>query len=203
MIVAENIATLSQARFQTLPVCQGGLDHLLGLLDAKDFLGRLLKGEKLDIAAATHAAVFVPESITAVQLLETLRRRRSHLALIVDEYGAIEGMVTLTDLLEAIIGDLPSAATLESDDAVRREDGSWSVDGRLNLERIAAMFELPPLAGSSGDYHTLGGLSMDQLGRVPAVGDIFEWRGLRFEVIDMDRNRVDRVLVEKAPPASG
>jgi putative hemolysin len=193
----ENLATLALGRFQTLPVCRGGMDHLLGLLDAKDYLGRMLKGQEPRLEDLVHPALFVPETITPNQLLATLRRQRSYVALVVDEYGSVEGMVTLTDLLEAIIGDLPGAES-DSDDAVQREDGSWLLDGMLPLDRLTALFELTaPLDDDEGDYHTLGGFIMAALGRVPAVGDHFEHKGLRFEVMDMDRNRVDRVLVQR------
>jgi len=192
-----SLGTLREARFQTLPVCRGGLDHMIGLLDTKDYLGRLLKGDQVDIAEATHPAVFVPETISAIQLLETLRSRRSHLALIVDEYGSVEGMVTLTDVLEAIIGDLPGAPISDADDAVQRADGSWLIDGMVALDRLNVLFKLPTAIDDSDFvYHTIGGLVMDQLGRVPAVGDSFEWMGLKIEVMDMDGNRVDRVLCQ-------
>jgi putative hemolysin len=194
--IEENHRVLIEGKYQTLPVCRGSLDDVLGLLDAKDFLARTLRNEQPRIEDAMHATVFVPETISTIQLLETLRRRRSHVALIIDEYGSVEGMVTLTDLLEAIIGDLPGAEPTDASDAVQREDGSWLLDGMISLDRVSELLRLThSLDSDEHDYHTLGGLVMDQLGRVPATGDQFNAHGLRFEVVDMDGNRVDRVLV--------
>lgn len=196
----ENLATLAQGKFQTLPVGRGGLDQIVGLLDAKDFLGRTLRGERPSLADVAHPALFVPETISPNQLLTTLRRQKSYVALVVDEYGSVEGMVTLTDLLEAIIGDLPGAVA-STDEAVKREDGSWLLDGMLPLNRLIALFELnAPINDEEVGYHTLGGFVMAMLGRVPGVGDHFEHKGLRFEVMDMDDNRVDRILVQRAKP---
>jgi putative hemolysin len=142
-------------------------------------------------------ALFVPETITPQQLLQTLRRRGTHMALVVDEYGSVEGLVTLTDILEAIVGDLQGEVDA-SNEAVRRDDGSWLLDGRLALERVQSIFQLSAaLDDDQGAYHTLGGFVMAELGRVPTVGDHFERKGLRFEVMDMDRNRIDRVLVAR------
>jgi putative hemolysin len=196
-------AVLTEGRFQTLPVCRGGLDGVLGLLDTKDYLARTLRNETPSLEDAMHPAVFVPESISTIQLLETLRRRNSHVALVVDEYGSVEGMVTLTDLLEAIVGEIPGAQASAADDAVQRADGSWLFDGVLSLDRVSNLLQLSEtLDSADNDYHTLGGLVMDRLGRVPSTGDCFEWAGLRFEVVDMDGNRVDRVLVAKLAPGA-
>lgn len=193
----ENLATLSEGRYQTLPVCRGGLDELVGLLDAKDFLGRTLKGDRPSLADVVHKPLYVPETISPNQLLTTLRRHRSYVALVVDEYGHLEGMVTLTDLLEAIVGDLPDLEA-QNDEVVRREDGSLLLDGTLTLDRIATLLELgSALDDEDGDFHTLGGFVMSELGSVPAVGEHFLHRGWRFEVVDMDNTRVDRVLVSR------
>jgi putative hemolysin len=193
-----NQAALTQGRYQSLPVCRGGLDGVLGLLDTKDYLARMLRSEDPRLEDAMHPAVFVPETISTIQLLETLRARRTHVALVLDEYGSVEGMVTLTDLLEAIIGDLPGAAPDDSGDAVRREDGSWLFDGLVGLDRVSKLLGLGQSIDSEDhDYHTLSGLVMDHLGRVPVSGDRFDLKDLRFEVMDMDGNRVDKVLVTR------
>lgn len=191
----ENHAVLREGRFQTLPVCRGSLDEIVGLLDAKHYLALCLQNTAPALEDALHAAVFVPETVSPNQLLETLKRKHSHLALVVDEYGSIEGMVSLTDLLEAIVGDLPDRSSDAANAAVQRADGSWLLDGMLALDRVSQLLELRDgLDNPSASYHTLGGLVMDQLGRVPEVGASFEFRGIRFEVMDMDGNRVDRVL---------
>jgi putative hemolysin len=150
-----------------------------------------------------HPATYVPESITPFQLLETLRRKRSHLALVVDEYGSIEGLVSLTDLLEAIVGDLPERVGDPEGGAVQRADGSWLLDGMLAIDRVEELLgDDIRLQQEDADYHTLGGLVMHQLGRVPEVGAIVELPGVKLEVVDMDANRVDRILLSRtAPPA--
>lgn len=190
---------LRSAKYQTFPVCKGDLDSLLGLLDAKDYLGRVLENPNVDLTSVLHAALFVPESISIIHLLETLRRKKSHLALIVDEYGGIEGMVTLTDILRAIIADVSNSDTSTNSDAVRRQDGSWLLDARLPPDRLNTIFKLPAIVLSDYSFNTLGGLAMCELGRIPNVGDVFEWQKLIFEIVDMDDNRVDRLLVSQAP----
>jgi putative hemolysin len=198
-----SLDVLRQGRFQTLPVARGSLDHVLGLLDAKDYLARCLGGQTPRLEDALHPAVYVPESMGPHKLLETLRNKRSHVALVVDEYGSIEGLVSLTDLLEAIVGDLPGRHDDSDDWAVQRADGSWLLDGRLAADRVEELLAerlAQPEAGR--DFHTLGGLVMHALRRVPEVGAVFEHAQHRFEVVDMDGSRVDRVLVSKiAPPA--
>lgn len=189
--------TLATGEHQILPVCEGGLDHVIGLLHTKEVVGHALQGSMPTFRELAKPALFVPETISPQQLLQTLRRRGTHMALVVDEYGSVEGLVTLTDILEAIVGDLQGDADA-SNEAVRRDDGSWLLDGRLALERVQSIFQLgTALDDDEGDYHTLGGFVMAELGRVPAVGDHFERKGLRFEVMDMDRNRIDRVLVAR------
>jgi putative hemolysin len=121
--------------------------------------------------------------------------------LVVDEYGDIEGLVTLNDVMEAIVGELPSAEVPEELLAVRREDGSWLIDGMLPIERFREIFQLGELPDEdAGRYHTIGGFAMMQLGRIPSIADHFEWQGMRIEVVDMDGNRVDKLLVVPPKP---
>lgn len=200
---AVNHAVLREGRYRTLPVARGSLDEVLGLLDAKDYLARCLEGVPPSLEVALHTPVYVPESISPFQLLETLRRKRSHLALVVDEYGSIEGLVSLTDLLEALVGDLPQRGVEPSDAFVQREDGSWLIDGMVAIDRVEEL-----LGGhidqqqDEADVHTLGGLVMHLLGRVPEVGAVVDLPAWRIEVVDMDGNRVDRLLLSRvATPA--
>jgi putative hemolysin len=132
-----------------------------------------------------------------VQLLEEFKRSKSRLALVVDEYGEVAGLATLKDVLEAIVGDIPSEEVEEQPEAVQREDGSWLLDGTLSIEKFKQLFHLDELPDEgSGNYHTLAGFMMQLLGRVPRASDHFHWSGHRFEVLDMDKNRIDKVLVQ-------
>jgi putative hemolysin len=197
----ENRERIIASPYSRLPVCRGGLDNVLGIVYAKHLLARQLAGQPLDLAAAVQPPLYVPDTLSPNQLLETFKKTQQHLALIVDEYGEIQGLVTMNDVMEAIVGDIPSAEQPTEMDAVRREDGSWLLDGMLSLEKFRQIFEIAEMPEeATGNVHTIGGFVMLQLGKVPKVADHFEWGGLRFEVVDMDRNRVDKVLVVPPPP---
>ena len=160
-----------------------------------------------DEGLADHAAqtlikepLFVPDSMGIFKLLEALKASHRHLAIVLDEFGAVEGLVTVTDLLEAFVGSLPTDAAGERAIVVRA-DGSWLVDGATPITDVLndlGLDELPE--GESGAYHTLGGFVMARLGRIPRTTDAFEWGGMRFEVIDMDGRRIDKVLVNRLTP---
>jgi putative hemolysin len=134
----------------------------------------------------------------ALQALERIRQSGTHLALIFDEYGGIEGLVTLIDVLEAIVGDLPSSEEIVEPPILQRDDGSWLVDGLIPIDDFQAAFKISSLPGQ-GEYRTLGGFVLFMVGSVPATGDHFEHAGFRFEVADMDGYRVDKVLLELLP----
>lgn len=192
---------LLEERHSLFPVCEGGFDHVLGVVHARDLLAACLAGEPLDLRAALKAPHFVPEGTRALKLLEMFRQTGRHVALVVDEYGGTLGMVTPTDILEAIVGELPSLEELAEPEAVRREDGSWLIDGLMPVEEFKELFALRTLPNGEMDtYETLGGFIMTHLARIPTTGDHFSWGGLRFEVVDMDGHRVDKVLVTPEPP---
>lgn len=183
----------SHTRF---PVCQGEIDNVLGVLQVNTLLAQCLAGQGLDLTSSLRSPVFVPESTRVLKVLELFKQSGPHLALVVDEYGIIQGLVTLNDILEAIIGDIPSVDDTDEAQAVQREDGSWLVDGMLPVEEFRQLFDIEELPGEQrGNYHTLGGFVITHLGRIPTAADRFEWSGLSFEVMDMDGNRVDKVLV--------
>ncbi len=181
-------------------VCHGGLDDVAGIVRSADLLPMAFKGVPIDLRALTKEALFVPDSMPAVQLLESFRQSHKHVALVMDEYGAVEGLVTVTDLLTAIVGDLPGDASEAQGLFVSRADGSWLVDGSAAMEDVATHFGMDNLpADEAGAYHTIGGFVMARLGRVPKTADAFEWSGMKFEVIDMDGRRIDKVLVARKP----
>jgi putative hemolysin len=159
-------------------------------------LASALADQNIDLNRSLQQPAFVPRSMTALQVLDHIKRSGSHLVLIVDEYGGIEGLLTHHDVLEAIAGDMPFGKSPVESKAVRRHDGSWLLDGMLAVEEFKEIFHLENLAGEKKDaYQTLGGFIFRQIGRVPSVTDSFEWNSLRFEVVDMDGKRIDKVLV--------
>jgi len=189
-----------ETSFSRLVVCRGGLEQVLGVLQTGDLLKKALPGGHVtlaDIEALLRPPLYVPESVTTQQLLESFRRARLQFALIIDEYGDVQGLVTLTDVLAAIVGELSVPEAPEDRDMLQREDGSWLVDGDVGIERLKSVLDIgDDLPGEDEhSFNTLGGFIMHVLGRIPAPTDHFEAAGWRFEVMDMDRNRVDKVLL--------
>jgi putative hemolysin len=187
---------LSAHPHSTLPVCDGGLDHVVGFVRSTDLLGKVLAGEAVDLQALAAPPLFVPRSASVMRLLEQFRRTHMPLALVVDEFGDVAGIVSFTDVLSAIVGDLPQEPG-EEPRLLRREDGSWLVDGSLDVETLSRALDDESLLSEAAEYHTAGGLVMFALGRIPKTGDAFDHRGFRFEIMDMDGNRVDRILVNR------
>lgn len=186
--------------FSRVVVCRDGLEHILGVLQTGDLLKRAVPGRCVtsgDIEAVLLPPLYVPESVTTTRLLESFRGSRLQFALIVDEYGEVQGLVTLTDVLSAIVGELSVPMAPEDRDIVQREDGSWLVDGDVGIERLKSSLAIAADLPGEDEYsfHTLGGFIMHMLGRIPVPTDHCEAAGWRFEVMDMDRNRVDKVLV--------
>jgi putative hemolysin len=183
-----------------LPVCDGGLDHVIGFARSTRIMEHLIEHRSADVRGVTEPALFVPEAMSLMTLLEQFKRTHLPVALVVDEFGEVEGLVSLTDVISSIVGDLPTEPG-EEPAILRREDGSWLIDGSLDLAKVAEALEATSLvaADERQHYHTLGGLAMQSLGRVPRTGDVFERGGHRFEIVDMDGNRVDRVLVARVP----
>jgi putative hemolysin len=192
---------LAEVRHPKILFCDGGLDTVLGVARTEDLLGALLAGDALDVTAVLKPPVFVPATLSVYQLLDRFRESRVHLALVLDEFGAIEGLVTPTDILESLVGEIPTERQEESGPIIVREDGSWLVDGAIPLDDLRASIDLPALpAQEEGAYQTLAGFVMTRLARVPRAGDRFTWNDWRFEVMDMDGRRVDKVLVERQSP---
>lgn len=175
------------------PVCDGSLDTVLGIIRAKDFLNGVMIDDQFDLRKWMRAPLYIPESATVFKALENFKKSRHHVALVVDEYGVVQGFITVYDILEAIVGDIPSLDDIEEPMIVQRTDGSWLLDGLLPIEEFEELFEIN--AHPEGNFLTLGGFIMAQLGRIPSSAEHLEWNGLRIEVVDMDGNRVDKVLV--------
>jgi putative hemolysin len=195
----DNRKRLIESPHSIVPVCRGGLDNVLGFIESKDLLKRVLAGEEIDLSGMLRLAIYIPKSLSPVHLLEEFKRTKVGMALVVDEYGEIAGLVTLKDVMEAIVGDIPSDEIAgEEPEAVMRSDGSWLIDGTLTIEKFKQIFELDDFPDQTeGGFHTIGGFVMSNLGHIPKESDNFSWNGLYFEVMDMDRNRVDKILVSK------
>jgi len=201
--MAVNRQKLRQDPHNVLPLCDGGLDHVLGFVRSTAVLDKLLDGETIDLPALAEKPLFVPKTMSLMTLLEQFKRTHLPVALVVDEFGGVEGLVSLTDVIGSIVGDLPSEPGDEPS-IVRRDDGSWLLDGALDLDTVLRTLDAESLLSDHDrqHYHTLGGLAMLALGRVPRTGDLFQRGDYRFEIVDMDGNRVDRVLVSRTPEGS-
>src|SRR5207249_4676912 len=168
------------------------------IVQAKDLLTRCLAGGKMDLKLNLRPPLFVPEGVPALKLLEMFKKSRTHMALVVDEYGGVEGLVTLNDILEDLVGDVALVDMPQERQVHQRPDGSWLIDGKLQIDDLKEVLKISKVPDEeSGSYQTLGGLVMMQVGRVPVTGDTFEAEGYKFEVVDMDGKRVDKVLVSK------
>lgn len=178
-------------------VCDGELDELLGVVQAKDLLERSLAGEAFDLREALREAPVIPESMSALSVLDLFRRSPVHLAAVVDEYGSVMGVVTTSDLTGVIFGELAEHGKAHEQRAVQRPDGSWLLDGSMPVDEAGECLGLAKLA-DGGDYHTLAGWLNKEFGRLPRVGEAITWSEWRFEIVDLDGYRIDRVLA--TPP---
>jgi putative hemolysin len=193
----EQIIASGYSRF---PVAMGSLDKVEGVVQAKELLAQSLAGQGFNLKALMHQPLFVPRTVTALEVLELFKKSGQHIALVVDEYGGIEGLLTHHDILEAIAGDIPFEGKPTDPKAVQRHDGTWLLDGMLSVEEFKEIFNLEILPGEKRDaYQTLGGFVFTRMGRIPSVSDFFEWNGLRIEIVDMDGKRIDKVLVSSLP----
>lgn len=190
---------IAESPYTRVVVCRDGLDNIAGILRITDLLKDVLAGGPLKLEKSLRRPLYVPESVTTTHLMENFRKARRQCALIVDEYGELQGMVTLTDVMIAIVGDVPTSDLDAVQDIVLRTDQSWLVDGSVTVERMKSVLnineELPGETEKS--FNTVGGLMMHVLDRIPAETDTIEAAGFHFEVIDMDKNRVDKILARR------
>ncbi len=181
------------------PVARHDLDDMIGVVMVKDLLAKRIANEPIDLEALAQSPLYVPESMPALDVIERLRETRSHLALVIDEYGGLEGLVTFTDIMRAILGELPDNRGNSESPVVAREDGSWLVDGMYAVDEFKDTFAIKELPDEEdASYQTVGGMIMSMLGRVPATGNKVRVGDYHIEVIDMDGRRVDKVLVMRA-----
>jgi putative hemolysin len=193
--LADTLALMADNLHTRYPVCRGGLSEVLGVVSAQSLLPALARGEVPDLAAVLTPPVFVPETLSGMELLEQFRVSSAELVFVVDEYGEVQGVITVRDVLEAITGEFSVAAD-EDAWAVERANGSWLLDGLIPVPELKDRLGLKELPEEDrGRYNTLAGMIMLLLGRVPHTADRVDWNGWRFEVVDMDGKRVDKVLV--------
>jgi len=185
---------ISESPYSRFPVCQGNLDVVLGIVKARDLLVPPgLSSPDFRLKDRLRPVYFIPETMLASQALEVFKEKNAELMLVVDEFGSVQGLLTLDDIIEEIVGDIEVASQ-----ATQRQDGSWLLDGMLQVDDFKELFHIDSLPNED-EYETLSGFVMTSLGRVPQAADHFEWNGLRFEVVDMDGRRVDKVLVTTLP----
>lgn len=196
-----SLRTIAECPHEQLLVGKGGIDEPIGMVLKKDLLGQMLEGRKPEPLAVVREPVIVHEAMPIFRVLERFKKTPARLAVVVDEYGSMQGIVTQTDLLEAIAGDLPDVEG-EEPDIVTRADGSLLIDGMMAAHEAFERLELPSLP-SSADFHTIAGFALSQLGHLPEVGEHFDFRDWRFEVVDMDGRRIDKLLARKIAEEEG
>lgn len=195
----ENLAMVAESAHSSFPVCRNGLDDILGIVSAKQIFAQMLRGETVDLTRNLQAPVYVPESLTGMELLDQFRASGTYVVFVIDEYGEVQGMVTLHDVIESVTGEFLSHDTEEAW-AIQREDGSWLLDGLIPIVELKDRLGIKSVPEEEkGRYHTLSGMVMWLLGRLPNTGDISTWENWRFEVVDLDGKRIDKVLATQLP----
>jgi len=193
-------ASLQSSAFSRVPVAKGSLDDVEGMVYLKDLVGVDMRSSQFNLLDYAQEPLYVPENTRAMNVFDQFRKTGKHQALVIDEYGGVQGMVTLYDVLESIMGDIPQDEMDTDQEAVQRSDGSWLFDGLLPIDELKDFLDIDILPEEAkAGFQTLSGFVMNQLGTIPKVGQSFLLNDYKFEVVDMDGRRVDRVLVSKAP----
>jgi putative hemolysin len=188
---------LRETPYSRVLVASDTLDNLLGIVQAKDLLDHAMAGESVNLRDVLRQPLYVHAHMSALKVVEMLKASPLHMAVVVDEYGSIEGIVTPTDVLKTIVGSLVEPGVGTEPDVVQREDGSWLIDGDVHIDVIKDLLDMREIPGE-GDFYTLAGFLLSRFEKVPDAGDYFEWQGFRFEVVDMDDRRIDKILVAPA-----
>lgn len=199
----QHLAVIESSDHVNFPLVKGGLDQLVGVVNARQWLARIVRGGDRDLAGQpVEQPLYVPETITGMELLENFRTSNVQMAFVIDEYGEVQGIVTLQDLIEAITGEFrPRDPTTSW--ALQRDDGSWLLDGHIPVPELKDRLQLESVPEEGrGRYHTLSGMIMLLTGRLPKLGDKLQWEGWLFEIVDMDGKTIDKVLAQREAPAS-
>jgi len=193
-----------KTQYNQLPVVEGELDDVVGVIRTRDLLRKRITGESFDPRELILPVAFIPESMPAIDALQLIKKTSSNVAMVIDEFGGLLGIVTLFDVMEAIIGDMSKGDFEAEGSVIERADGSWLVDGLLAVDELKLLLGVSILDGESEfGFQTLGGFIMAQLGKIPKPGQFFLFSGYRFEVVDMDGRRVDKVLIAREPELTG
>lgn len=190
----EILKKMAEGPYSRFPVCQGSLDNVLGIVNARELLTHSLAGKAIHLKECLSPSLFIPETTFASRALESFKESNEELVLLIDEFGGITGLLTINDVIEEIVGDIETSEP----QVTQRQDGSWLLDGMLDINEFKELFNLGALPNDD-DYETLAGFVMTSLGRIPQAADQFEWEGLHFEVVGMDARRVEKVLVTTLP----
>ncbi|MBA3275886.1 MAG: HlyC/CorC family transporter, partial [Chloroflexia bacterium] len=194
-----NFQIMASTPHNFYPVCEGDTDHVIGIVATRELWRRHVNGEPTDIREAMEPALFVPEISPIITVIDQMRHQRTAMAIVVDEYGGVEGLVTLNDVLSDVVGEIDDPHATNIKGGVKRDDGSWLLDGVFPAHELRELLHIESLPGESeGRFETVGGFVMDQLGHIPAPAESFVWDDVRYEVMDMDGFRIDKVLV--SPP---
>lgn len=197
--IEESLRLMAESDHSRFPVCRGGFDDILGTVAAKQMFNQMLRGDPADLTQRLQAPVYVPESLTGMELLAQFRSSGTQMVFVIDEYGEVQGLITLQDLIESVTGEF-QPKNEEDAWAVQREDGSWLLDGLIPLPELKDRLGLSSVPEEEeGRYHTLSGMIMLLLGRLPGTGDTTPWEGWNFEVVDLDGKRIDKVLATRLP----
>ncbi len=193
----QQVAASPHHRF---PVCDGELDKVVGLINSRSILTEILNKGSLDLQALVHSPLFIPETMRILQLLDLFKKTPDHIALVTDEYGGVQGLVTLHDVLESIVGVLPTTTISPEMPIIQRKDGSWIIDGMIPIDELKEYFAIEAFPNEEKrSYRTLAGFCMRQIGSIPKVGDTFIWNKFKFKIVKMDGHRVEKVLVNYIP----
>lgn len=196
----ENIRKIKESPHSFFPVCKESIDNVLGVVHVKDLFQRSVAGEPFSLEQCLRKPLYVVESMPAVQLIEQFKHTGTHFAFLVDEYGGIQGLITLNDILKAVVGQEIGEEDKTNPYVVRRADGSYLIDGALLIDEFKEQFGIENVSEEeTGNYRTLAGLVINQMGKIPTAGQFIHWRDFRIEVVDMDGNRIDKLLVNKVP----
>lgn len=193
---------IMDSAYNYYPLVKGNPDNIIGVINAKHVLDTFIRGEQIDLQKLAETPLYVPESKPALKLLDDLKTENKDFAIVLDEYGGFSGMITPFEILEELVGDVVSTGEDEEDEVTHREDGSWSFDAQIDIDEFKEELGIRELPDEDRvGYQTLGGFILSRIGRIPKIGDTFDWGGFHFEIVDMDNRRIDRVFVTRMNPA--